>query len=137
MTDLRIIPLDSRLRALAETFDGKVRYAAHYYGLEAGALVEKHTTKNLTYTVPIFLGGRRIGEVSHVQYKGTGRAKGQTSAYTVTRIGGVGSHGVSGIMLGWLKEADTKRRKPKLRVVTAKDVIGAALAKSTSPRKKP
>jgi len=127
MTELRIVPLDPRLHSLATSFEGKVRYAAHYHGLEAGPLVEKHSKKSHTYTIQILStgpGGRRIGEVSHVQSRGGG-SRPRIDAYTVTRTGGQGSYGQNGIKLGWLKaEVIEKRKPPKLRVVTADDVLG-------------
>jgi hypothetical protein len=64
---------------------------------------------------------RRIGQVSHVQYRS--RGKGDWAAYTVTQTGGAGSYGQSGIMLDWLKK-HTRRERPNLRVVTADDVLG-------------
>jgi hypothetical protein len=124
MSNLTI--LDPRLRHLIDTFEYKVRYAAEYHGVQAGQLFEEHGRTKRTFTIPIFerTGSRRIGEVSHVQAQGTGKHRGRVEAYTVTRLYGPGSVGERGIMLGWLKNHDSEARRPKLRVVTAADVLG-------------
>lgn len=114
-----IIPLDDKLRRLLLTFEEKVRVAADYHGVEAGALEEAETKFKRSYTVQISSHGRRIGQVSHVQY----RTRKEWGAYTVTQTGGAGSFGQSGIQLGWLKE-HTRRKPPTLRVVTADYVLG-------------